>query len=631
MDLYRLSKKRPGLSGILFLPLVFLSFVLSLGIGTEYVFHQARLAGWDLGRHSWFSIMVWVIAPDLRGLDPLITRGLHLTFLILGILLIGVYILRASRQKFLRETDTHGSARWATFKDIEEAGLIKQEHGIYIGSYRKPWSFASYFLRDNSDTHAIVVAPTGSGKGVSLVIPNLLSWRESVIVHDLKGENYNITSGYRKTVLGQNVFKFDPSCDDGTGARYNPLYEIRKGRNEVKDTQAIVDMIIDPDGKGKPSHWDKTADAFLCGVILHILYAKPQKSLAGLLHTLSKPGQGIRDLLEEMLSTEHDPGETAGWVDPGTGLPTRRHPMIASVAQEMKNKENPELSGVVSTATSLLSLYRDQVVAENTSESDFKIEDLMKGDRPSSLYIVVAPSEQKRVYPLTRLLMNQFCTRLMENKDTSNRMNLNGHKHRLLFMLDEFASLGRLDVFQNSLSYMRGYGIRAFIICQDLEQLTEKYGVNNTILGQCKTKIFFATNSDVTAARISRLAGESTVLKRSKSYSEANSGQVNEGMSEVRRQLLTPDEATRLPSDTVFIRIEGQQPLLVKKINYFKNAEFLQRASINRVAQSDRLIRVSVSDTVPAAPPAEPILPPHAQDIRQIDSHDIPLPAQEVL
>ena len=588
-DLYRLSQKKINFRIFLYIPFIVVCFVTSVWVGTEYIYFQAKTLSFDLGPHAWFSCLPWSIAKNLSLLNSVITDGLHVAFALMAGSFLVVHILFLFFQRNIKETDTHGSSRWSNWDDLKRSGLLNQENGIYIGKYSKPGRHESYLLRDNSDTHAIVVAPTGSGKGVGLVIPNLLTWKGSVIVHDLKGENYNITSGFRKNGLGQNVFKFDPSCEDGSGARFNPLSEIRKGLYEVKDTQAIVDMIVDPKGEGKPSHWDKTADAFLCGVILHVLYSSPNKTLTGVLHALSNPNRDIDELLVEMTRTHHDPQGLQDWKDPDTQKSTKIHPVIASIAQEMRSKEKPERSGVVSTASSFLSLYRDPLIARNTSKSDFSINDLMKGDRPASLYLIIAPSEQKRVYSLTRLLVNQFCVRLMENVQTDDRQNLNGHKFKMLFMMDEFTSLGRLEVFQDTLSYMRGYGIRTFLICQDLEQLKAKYGERTSILSHCKTKIFFATNSKVTADQISQYAGESTVIKYSKSYSETNPNHISEGASEIRRSLLTSDEATRLPKDAIFVHREGEQPLLIKKINYLHNSDFAKRAVFDRLIESDRL------------------------------------------
>ena len=176
-----------------------------------------------------------------------------------------------------------------------------------------------------------------------------MSWIGGVVVFDIKGENYIKNAGYRSVELKQKVkkLKTNPTCTDGSGARFNPLDTIRMGLHEESDTQLIVEMIIDPNGKTDLDHWHRSAKTLLLGVILHILYARKDKTIPGIVYLLSDSNRHILEVLESMLKTEHDPQGIRGWIDPETGKPTKTHPNVASIAREMKNKQYEELSGIV--------------------------------------------------------------------------------------------------------------------------------------------------------------------------------------------------------------------------------------------------------------------------------------------
>ncbi len=178
------------------------------------------------------------------------------------------------------------------------------------------------------------------------------------------------------------------------------------------------------------------------------------------------------------------------------------HPVIASAARELLNKSENERSGVLSTAMSCLGLYRDPVIAQVTGRSEWRISDLVDGKRPATLYLVVPPSDISRTKPLIRLILNQIGRRLTEELEAGN------DRHRLLLLLDEFPALGRLDFFESALAFMAGYGLKAFLIAQSLNQIERAYGQNNSILDNCHVRVAFATNDERTAKRISESSGD---------------------------------------------------------------------------------------------------------------------------
>jgi len=185
-------------------------------------------------------------------------------------------------------------------------------------------------------------------------------------------------------------------------------------------------------------------------------------------------------------------------------LPSGPHPLVAQAAREMLNRSENERSGVFSTAMSCLGLYRDPVVARNTASSDFRIADLMNADVPASLYLVVPPSDLTRTRPVIRLLLNQIGRRLTESMTVGDKT---AYKHRLLLLLDEFPSLGRLEFFETALAFIAGYGLKALLIAQSLNQLEKAYGPHNSILDNCHIRLTYAANDDKTAKRISDLLG----------------------------------------------------------------------------------------------------------------------------
>ncbi len=292
----------------------------------------------------------------------------------------------------------------------------------------------------------LAFAPTRSGKGVGLVVPTLLSWPGSAVIHDIKGENWQLTAGWRARF--SHCLLFNPT--DARSAAYNPLLEVRRGVHEVRDVQNIADILVDPEGAlERRNHWEKTSHALLVGAILHVLYAGEDKTLRGVANFLSDPACPFEVTLHRMMSTPHLASEQ------GAGP----HPVVASAAREVLNKSENERSGVLSTAMSFLGLYRDPTVAEVTSRCDWRIADLISTEHPVSLYLVVPPSDISRTKPLIRLILNQVGRRLTESLDGSDGI---ARRHKLLLMLDEFPALGRLDFFETALAFMAGYGIRSF-------------------------------------------------------------------------------------------------------------------------------------------------------------------------
>jgi type IV secretion system protein VirD4 len=529
---------------------------------------------------------------------PSVFRQLHLlqSAGVAGVLLLLLAASVSGIRRAKRHEGVHGTAHWATRKEIERTGLLSVNgaaaQGVYVGAWREAHSTARrpgrlYYLRHNGPEHVLALAPTRSGKGVGLVAPTLLSWPQSVVVNDQKAELWHLTAGWRAAHGGNAVLRFDPGSAEGS-ARFNPLEEIRLGTlHEVGDVQNLVTILVDPEGKGLVDHWAKTAHAFLTGAVLHVLYAKKAEGKAGALPdialALSDPAQEIEALYLDMLANSHCNGKP--------------HPVVAAAARDMLNRPEEERGSVLSTAISFLSLYRDPLIAKNVSESDFKIADLMNNQKPVTLYLVVRAEDKDRMRPLMRLIINQLVRVLLRPEITYRRGRpVRPHRHRLLLMLDEFPSYGKLEVFHEALAYIAGYGIKAYLIAQDIAQLWGAYGRDESIVSNCHIRIAYAPNKIETAEWLSRMAGTATIVKEDITQSGGRFSvllkTVSKTFHQVSRPLATADEILRLkaplkskgdiitePGD-MLVFVAGHAPIFGTQSLYFRDPVFLARASL---------------------------------------------------
>ncbi|WP_321949687.1 conjugal transfer protein TraG [Burkholderia cenocepacia] len=523
-------------------------------------YHPWRLFEW------WYWYDAYAPSLFLKGGAIAATSGVAAAFVA-----IGMSVWRARQSRLVT---TYGSARWADTRDIRKAGLT-QPAGVFLGLHD------GQYLRHEGPEHVLTFAPTRSGKGVGLVIPTLLSWPASAVIHDIKGENWAITAGWRARF--SHCLLFNPT--DAKSAAYNPLLEVRRGAHEVRDVQNIADTLVDPEGAlERRNHWEKTSHALLVGAILHVLYAGEDKTLRGVANFLSDPACPFELTLHRMMTTRH--------------LGDAPHPVVASAAREVLNKSDNERSGVLSTAMSFLGLYRDPTVAEVTSRCDWRIADLIASDHPVSLYLVVPPSDISRTKPLVRLILNQIGRRLTESLDGSDGI---ARRHKLLLMLDEFPALGRLDFFETALAFMAGYGIRSFLIAQSLNQIDKAYGQNHSILDNCHVRVTFATNDERTAKRISETLGTATELRAQRNYAGHRLapwlGHLMVSRQETARPLLTPGEVMQLPPDDEVVMVSSVAPFKAKKLRYYADANFRRRVLPPPVLAAGRYVD---------APPSRP-------------------------
>jgi type IV secretion system protein VirD4 len=531
--------------------------------------------------------------------------------------------------------------------------LHKKLYGVYMG-------MSHTYLRDNTNKHLAVIAPTRSGKGVGLIIPTLLGgWSSSCIVNDIKSENWAVTSGYRKR-MGQTCIKFEPTSSDGSTARWNPLDEIPVGtENEESMATNIAHVIADYEGKGKLDHWGSNAELVIMTVILHLCYAHyaepdkyPTKPTFGTVANFLKANT-ITELVEvekkdengnvvmgedgKPVMVEEEQESTVGFVDtcnsladtyehvPARGIwieywdnkkgeyvkghwdsvnkcvdttrpftqddlhalyPSYKvaydtnpaaHPLIFNNFREIGAKPEAECGSIVSTANTALKEYLDPVLAYNTSVSDFCIDDVMNYERPVSLYLVTPPSDLLRLAPIFRLFFEMMVRHHAKEMGFENARPVDKYKHKCLFLMDEFSSLGNLQSFAATLSYIAGYGMKAFLINQGLPQINNIYGKDNQILMNCHLQIVYAPNDNDTAKYAADMVGKRTV--RTVSYSEKGSSFIktrDRTLGETGRELLSADEFKRLDDQEVIVA-SGFPPVKTDKIKYYEDNFFRKK------------------------------------------------------
>ena len=319
--------------------------------------------------YSPFELVVWAIKFDHPARFGLAAHQVFVhayEIVALGNSL-GVFVatLMAGRRirRLQRHTDLYGSAHWASPDEVRATGLVGRDRGVYVGAWRNPQSKRTKYLRDASSTHCLAFMPTGSGKTVGLVIPTLLSWERSAVVHDLKGEIWDKTAGWRaesaeRGGLGQHVYKFEPTATDGSSVRLNPFDRIRVGTDyEIQDVQNIVELVADEGEKpvrGDNRFWVEMAKRLLLGLSLHVKHDDDphNDSLPGVAAVLTDPRHDDFDkLFEDLRDYPHDPSHSHGWLDE-EGRPTPTHPLVAQIATQMIAMESRVKANIVAEAQS---------------------------------------------------------------------------------------------------------------------------------------------------------------------------------------------------------------------------------------------------------------------------------------
>lgn len=517
------------------------------------------------------------------------------------------------------EPGPFGKDVWGAHDDAVAAGLFA-ESGIIIGK------LDGEILSYDEPHHLLLTGGTRSGKTRGSVIPTLLACPHSILVLDLKGElhsgdarvGFAGTAGWRSKI--GPVIRFAPT--DVESDALNLFDTIRPGAQEVRDVQNMVELIADPYGDGRfQEFWDRAAKQILSGLILHVAYAEPaeQKTLARVFELLAR----FDDTVKQMEKTLHR-------INPDTGIP-ETHPEVLRAAHSYAAYHDKLRAGIKATAESYLGLFADPLVRRNTSHSTFAISDLMCADTPVTLYLCWPPNDAKRVKPLIRLVFGTMLRVLMEHQERT--ADGRAKKHALLLLLDEFPQLGKLDVFEQSMGAMAGYGLKAYLVTQSLHQVAQAYGRFHTILDNCHIVTSFAATDVETAETISKLAGDLYEMRPQETWSgkRALFGLDHRAITyrEERRPLILPAEVRRLPERDELIFVTGAKPLRARKLRYdeeniFKTRLFPCPAFAPHDALPSPWRAMGALEHTPAhkpkAPRAAPEAAPHAPADRSADA-----------
>lgn len=501
--------------------------------------HQLR-AGFDIGvLPAW----LWYYRGD-PALQSWLLRGYGIAAMV-----VGLGVLVALRQL----PPLHGAARFARESEIVKEGL-RAAHGILLG--RK----GGRYLVFGGSEHILLEAPTRSGKGVSLVIPNLLNWPDSVVVLDVKRENFRRTAGFRKAG-GQEVWLFDPLTSDGRTARYNPLgYIDRTDQVAVIDELQKIAVMLFPNPERGDPFWAESARTGFIGVGAYVA-AMPHRpfSIGEIYRTMTQgdPKTTLPKLVEEAAAA-------------GMQLST---PCLNAIVDFTGGSENT-FAGVRQTITSKLSLWLNPYVDAATAVSDFDLRALRR--RRISLYLGVTPDNMERVAPVYNLLLQQLVdlnTRTLPEDDSTLKV-------PVLAVLDEFVQLGRAMTIANSFSYIAGYGIRLMPVIQGRSQLRALYGddVARSIITNCGIEIAFTPKELDVATELSERLGFYGLKTKSKSLTIhgliANRSTTE---SDQRRALMMPQELMQMSRRHMLVLRGGIPPIRAKKLTYYRMLAFIRR------------------------------------------------------
>jgi type IV secretion system protein VirD4 len=500
----------------------------------------------------------WKLYADDAALRSKLLVAMVMSGVGLLIVLPGALVTAARPRRAL-----HGDARFATAAEIERAGLTgtTDKPAILIGRHR------GRFLTLPGQLSVMLSAPTRSGKGVGVVIPNLLNWPDSVVVLDIKGENYALTAGYRAEHR-QNVYAFSPFDDDARSHRWNPLTAVRASPlHRVGDLLTIGQVFFPNDGSGSSSESffnDQARNLFLgLGLILLETPALP-RSIGEMLRQSSGQGRSLKDHLSGLIHQRHSDGYPLS------------DECVDALQRLLSNSENT-LSSVVATFNAPLTIFADAVVDAATSADDFRLEDVRR--RRLSIYVRIPPNRLAHARPLLNLFFSQLVslnTQHLPGQDPSLKL-------QCLLINDEFTAMGRVGAITHAAAFLAGYNLRLLTVVQAMSQLDAVYGDKEarTFATNHGLQILFAPREQRDADEYSAMLGHFTELAtsrgRSRSLSQHGHSSVSRNDSEQRRALLLPQEFKELGSERLVVIFENCKPILAQKIRYHRDKVFSAR------------------------------------------------------
>lgn len=569
-----------------------------------------------------FRAFLWMalgIVIVLYGLFGDYQRADMLDYVLAGIafliaLAIGLRLgIKPSLTAPRRRPTSFGSAQWASYAHLQEKKMFGRD-GLLLGEFVAGKDVPVEPLHYKGDRHLLTVAPTRSGKGVSSIIPNLLTYSGSVLVVDPKGENALITAQRRGkgdprrgiAGLGQKLVLLDPwqvaSADlDMLPAAFNPLDWIKAGDPDAAENAFILAdaLVVTETAKGEDRFWDEEAKAVLTGVILYVATAEEEtnRTLGRVRDIVCQDDTRLRQTLQKMYK--------------------HPDPVVRSTASRTALKEDKLLSSVMASVQSHTHFLDSPRIRESLSKSTFSFEE-MKTD-PISIFLILPADRLKTFDRWLRLLIQQAIT--------VNARNIAVKPAKpILFMLDEMPSLGRLPALEQAFSLMAGFGMQLWGICQDLSQLARIYGDNGwqTFISNSGVIQYFGSRDKMTAEYFSTLCGVTTIEVKnfswavgkavsfatsitssfgagggssssSSSTTTTDSWTRTTGVNEAQRKLAYPDELMVMRKDQQVVFVENLDPIPGRKILWYKD-------------QTLRANGVNLASPAPLPPP--PKVPP---------------------
>jgi type IV secretion system protein VirD4 len=507
-----------------------------------------------------FFPSILIDALKATGGDFKAASGLLKSSLVKGFGVSTLVALFCAYKLLFKEKSLYGTAKFATKSEIKAAGFFTpKNNSLIVGKVGKD------YLYYTGQQFAILAAPTRSGKGVGIVIPNLLSYKESVVVLDIKQENFNLTSGFRQA-HGQEVFLFNPFAEDGKTHRWNPLsYITQDVRGRVSDIMSIALMLYPVGADGKDQFWKGQAQNVFLALILFLMERRDYQLEMGCPEFLLGPvcigavlqlstADGV-PLVEHLTEMSKMPFLSPQAKTAFSGLLANNEEIFASIMGTFKEPLLPWLNPVVSAAT---------------ASNDFLLTDVRK--KKMTIYIGILPNKIADA----KLIVNLFFSQLINENTRQLPQENPALKHQCLLLLDEFTSLGRVEIIAKSLSYISGYNLRLFPIIQSIAQLDSTYGKDDsrTMLTNHALQILYTPRAQSDANDYSEMLGYESVKKTSRSYSKEKSRSVNEE----KRALMLPQELKAMSVDSEIIIFEGlSSPVMCEKIKYYKDKNFTSR------------------------------------------------------
>jgi len=441
--------------------------------------------------------------------------------------------------------DTHGSARFATNKEI--APLTRSDTGLLIG--RDPKS--KNLMRYDGPAHLLTMAPTRTGKGVGTIIPNLLTADRSVICIDPKGENAKI-AGRAREQFGP-VHILDPFGVTGMrSSAFNPLDTLDPASLDVaEDASTLADaLVFDEPGMAGEAHWNEEAKALISGLLLKIVAVESpgRRHLGTLREYLTVAPETFAALLKRM----QDSDEAGG--------------LIARAANRHLGKSDREAAGVLSAAQRHTHFLDSPRMTTVLNRSDFRFADLKHGN--VTVFLVLPPDRLSTYSRWLRLLVSQSLLDMARDPVKP--------PVPVLYLLDEFAALGHLAPVERAMGLMAGYGVQLWPILQDVHQLRATYGQRaGTFLSNAGVLQVFGVNDHDSARLVSDLLGQETVVFQTMARAlDSEKSGISYSQQHTARPLLTPDEVRNLPAQGQLLFLAGQRPIVAGKLTYYVDPEF---------------------------------------------------------